>query len=480
MAQSLASTGSSVAGLGDVAKMRAAGFRGHLIVPEDESYDEVRQIWNGMFDKKPALIARCTSAEDVSAAVKLARDQGMVLAVRGGGHNGSGSGTCDGGMLIDLSLMKSVSVNPSTRRAWVGGGATWGDFDRAAQAHGLATPGGVVSATGVGGLTLSGGIGWLRGKCGLSLDNVMSVEIVTADGQVRTASERENSDLFWAIRGGGGNFGVVTNFEFKLHPIGPTVMVLMPVYRAVDAAEVMKGWRDFMASAPDEIGGALVEFSTIPEDPAYPKETWNEKVMALVGVWAGPAEEGERALQPLRALATPLLDFSGQMGYCEVQSLYDALFPKGVHRAYFKSLYMDRLEDVAIDEIAPRCANRPSDRSLCSVWYMGAAVGRVPKEATAFGDRSFRWMLSIDAIWDKPEDDALNLSWARGFWSDMQGYSNGRGYLNFAGLPEDGDGMARGTYGPNFSRLAAIKAKYDPTNLFRLNQNIKPGAQPPG
>lgn len=476
MAQPLATTGSSAAGLRDVAKLRATQFRGQLIVPEDESYDEVRQIWNSMFDKKPALIARCTSAKDVSAAVSFARDQGMVLAVRGGGHNGSGSGSCDGGMLIDLSLMKSVSVDPSTRRAWVGGGATWGDFDRAAQAHGLATPGGVVSATGVGGLTLSGGLGWLRGKCGLSIDNVMSVEIVTADGQVRTASERENTDLFWAIRGGGGNFGVVTTFEFKLHPIGPTVMVLMPVYRAVDAATVMKGWRDFMASAPDEIGGALVEFSTIPEDPAYPKETWNEKVMALAGVWAGPAEEGERALQPLRALATPLLDFSGQMGYCEMQSLYDALFPKGAHRAYFKSLYMDRLEDVAIDEIAPRCANRPSDRSLCSVWYMGAAVGRVPKEATAFGDRSFRWMLSIDAIWDEPENDALNLSWVRGFWSDMQLYSNGRGYLNFAGLPEDGDGMARGTYGSNYPRLAAIKAKYDSTNLFRLNQNIKPGA----
>jgi FAD/FMN-containing dehydrogenase len=474
MAQPLALTGSSTAGLGSVAELRAAEFRGQLIVPQDESYDEVRQIWNGMFDKRPALIARCTSAEDVSAAVGFARHHGMVLAVRGGGHNGSGSGSCDGGVLIDLSLMRSVSVDPSARRARVGGGATWGDFDRAAQAHGLATPGGVVSATGVGGLTLSGGLGWLRGKCGLSLDNVMSVEIVTADGQVRTASERENSDLFWAIRGGGGNFGVVTTFEFELHPIGPTVMVLMPVYRAADAAMVMKRWRDFMASAPDEIGGSLVEFSTIPEDPAYPKETWNEKVMALAGVWAGPAEEGERALQLLRALATPLLDFSGRMSYCEVQSLYDALFPKGALRAYFKSLYMDTLEDAAIEEIAPRAADRPSDRSLVSVWYMGAAVGRVPKEATAFGDRSFRWMLSIDALWAKPEDDAINLSWVRGFWSDMQRYSNGRGYLNFAGLPEDGDGMARGTYGANYRRLAEIKAKYDPSNLFRLNQNIKP------
>lgn len=474
MALGLAASESSPVGLDGVARLRAAHFRGQLIEPNDQNYDEVRQIWNGMFDKKPVLIARCTSPEDVSAAVGLARETGMALAVRGGGHNGSGSGSCDGGVMIDLSLMRSVRVDPTARRAWVGGGATWADFDRAAQAHGLATPGGVVSATGVGGLTLSGGLGWLRGTCGLSLDNVMSVEIVTADGQVRIASERENTDLFWAIRGGGGNFGVVTTFEFKLHPIGPTIMVLMPVYRAADAATVMKRWRDYMASAPDEIGGALVEFSTIPEDPAYPRETWNEKVMALAGVWAGPADEGERALQPLRELATPLLDFSGRMSYCEMQSLYDALFPKGGNRAYFKSLYMDTLPDAAIAEIAPRAADRPSDRSLVSVWYMGAAVGRVPKEATAFGDRSFGWMLSIDAIWPRSEDDATILAWVRGFWSDMQRYSNGRGYLNFAGLPEDGDGMARGTYGPNYPRLAAIKAKYDPTNLFRLNQNIKP------
>jgi FAD/FMN-containing dehydrogenase len=451
-----------------------ARFRGQLIEPRDEGYEEVRQIWNAMFDKKPALIARCACVEDVSVAIGFARENGLSLAVRGGGHNGSGSGSCDDGLLIDLSLMKAVSVDPATKLARVGGGATWADFDRAAQAYGLATPGGVVSATGVGGLTLSGGLGWIRGKHGLSLDNLVSVEIVTADGLVRTASERENSDLFWAARGGGGNFGVVTTFEFKVHPIGPTVMFLATVYRAADAAKVMKSWRDFMATAPDEIGGALVEFSTIPEDPAYPKEAWNEKVMSLVSVWAGPAEEGERAVQPLRELATPLLDFSGQMSYCEVQSLYDPLFPKGTHRAYFKSLYMDTLEDAAIDEIAPRAADRSSDRSLCSVWYMGGAIGRVPREATAFGDRSFRWMLSIDAIWSKPEDDATNLSWARGFWSDMRRWSNGRGYLNFAGLPEDGDALARRTYGPNYQRLAQIKAKYDPTNLFRLNQNIVP------
>ena len=451
-----------------------SGFAGELILPGDVSYDPVRQIWNAMFDKRPALIARCRNTGDVRAAVNHARTYAMELAVRGGGHNSGGSGSSEGGLLIDLSLMNGVTVDPATRRALVGGGATWADFDGAAQEHGLATPGGVVSATGVGGLTLSGGIGWLRGKYGLSLDNVLSAEIVTADGTVRTASPKENPDLFWALRGGGGNFGVVTQFEFAVHPVGPEVMLMLPVYRAEDAASVMKAWRDTMATAPDEIGGSLVEFSTIPEDPAYPRETWNAKVMALAGVWAGTAEEGERAVEPLRHLATPLLDFSGRMKYCEVQKLYDGLFPKGGNRAYFKSMYIEELSDQAIDEIAPRAADRPSPASLCSVWFMGGAVGRVDSGSTAFGDRSFRWMLSIDALWRNPSDDSANLAWARRFWSDMERFSNGRAYLNFAGLPEDGDSLRRNTFGPNNPRLSQIKAKYDPTNLFHLNQNIVP------
>ncbi|HVO03625.1 MAG TPA: FAD-binding oxidoreductase [Candidatus Cybelea sp.] len=453
-----------------------AGFAGELILPGDPSYDSVRQLWNAIFDKRPALIARCRNARDVSAAVTHAKRHAMEVAVRGGGHNAGGSGSSDGGLVIDLSLMNGVTVDPAARRALVGGGATWAEFDGAAQEHGLATPGGVVSATGVGGLTLSGGIGWLRGSYGLSLDNVLAVEIVTADGAVHNANPRDGADLFWAIRGGGGNFGVVTQFEFAVHPVGPEVMLMLPIYRAEDAAPVMKAWRDFMATAPDEIGGSLVEFSTIPEDPAYPREAWNMKVMALAGVWAGPTDEGERAIAPLRRLATPLLDFSGRMRYCEVQKLYDGLFPKGGNRAYFKSMYLDRLDDAAIDEIAPRAADRPSPSSLCSVWFMGGAVGRVDAGATAFGDRSFRWMLSIDALWQKAEDDATNLGWTRGLWNDMQRFSNGRAYLNFAGLPEDGDSLRRSTYGANYARLAEIKARYDPTNLFRLNQNIVPKA----
>jgi FAD binding domain len=392
-----------------------ANFQGELLQPGDEGYDGARLIWNGMFDRKPAVIARCSAAADVIHAVNFARDNRLLTAVRCGGHNSSGSGSCDGGIMIDLSRMNAVRVDPIARRAWVQGGATWGDFDREAQVHGLATPGGVVSATGVGGLTLAGGLGWLRGKYGVSLDNVLSVEIVTADGQLRTASASDNGDLYWAVRGGGGNFGVITSFEFQLHPVGPEVMFLGAIYRAEDAARVMKGWRNFMETAPDEIGGTLVEFSTIPADPEYPRETWGARVMALVGVWAGPANEGEPAVQPLRELAAPLLDFSGRIPYCSVQRLYDGLFPKGVHRVYFKSVYLNGLDDRMIEEIAPRAADRPSDLTLCSVWYLGGAVGRVPGNATAFGDRNMKYMLSIDSMWKSPADDEQNLAWSRRF-----------------------------------------------------------------
>jgi FAD/FMN-containing dehydrogenase len=264
-------------------------LRGALVRPDDAGYDAARLIWNGMFDKKPAVIAQCDGTADVIAAVDFARETGLPTAVRSGGHNSGGSGSCDGGILIDLSGMNAVHVDPKTRLARVQGGATWGDFDREAQLHGLATPGGVVSATGVGGLTLAGGLGWLRGKYGLSLDNLVSVDIVTADGVLRGASEGENAELFWGVRGGGGNFGVVTSFEFRVHPIGPTVMLLAPIYRAEDAPAVMRGWRDFMASAPDEIRGSLVEFSTIAADPEYPEAAWGAKVITVAGVWAGPA-----------------------------------------------------------------------------------------------------------------------------------------------------------------------------------------------
>jgi hypothetical protein len=252
-------------------------------------------------------------------------------------------------------------------------------------------------------------------------------------------------------------------------------MFLGTIYRAEDAAQVIKAWRDFMKTGPDEIGGSLVEFSTIPEDPAYPKETWGERVASLVGVWAGDTTEGERAIEPLRRLATPLLDMSGRMSYCSIQQMYDAMFPKGGHRAYFKSVYLNGLDDTLIDEIAIRSTNRPSELSLCSIWHMGGAVSRVAGDATAFGERGMQYMLSIDSIWKDRRDDECNLSWSRVFWHDMKGRSGGRAYLNFAGLGEEGEDLVRASYGAhNYERLAAIKAKYDPTNIFRLNQNIKP------
>jgi FAD/FMN-containing dehydrogenase len=463
--------------LGAAIQTLRAGFRGTLLQPGDAAYDTARLIWNGMFDKKPAIIASCRGTADVIDAVNFARENRLLTAVRCGGHNSSGSGSCDGGMMIDLSPMNAVVVDSKSRRARVQGGATWADFDREAQIHGLATPGGLVSATGVGGLTLAGGLGWLRGKYGLSVDNVLSVEIVTADGQCRIASPTENPDLYWAVRGGGGNFGVVTSFEFALHPVGPEVMFLGALYRAADAAHVMKRWRDFVEVAPDEMCGTLVELSTIPADPGYPKETWGERVVTVAGVWAGPAEEGARAVQPLRELATPLLDLSGPMPYCSVQRLYDGLFPKGVHRAYFKSVYLNGLTDGMIDEIAPRAADRPSDLTLCSVWHLGGAVSRIPADATAFGDRNMRFMLSIDSIWRKPVEDERNLAWSRKFWNDFKHHSDGRAYLNFAGFGEEGEDLVRHSYGAdNYKRLAALKTKYDPANLFRLNQNIRPEA----
>ena len=433
-----------------------ASLRGDLVLPESDGYDAARLIWNAMFDKKPELIARCSGTADVIAAVNFARDKGLLAAVRCGGHNSAGSGSCDGGILIDLSCMNAVHVDSKSRRARVQGGATWADFDREAQVHGLATPGGVVSATGVAGLSLAGGLGWLRGKYGLSLDNIVSVEVVTADGVPRTANESENTELFWGIRGGGGNFGVVTWFEFEVHPIGPTVMFVAPIYRAADAAKVIKGWRDFMATAPDEIGGMLVEFSTIAHDPEYPEETWGEKVMTLAGVWAGPADEGEAAVQPLRELAEPLLDFSGQMPYCDVQQLFDGLFPKGIHRGYFKSVYLGDLEDGIIDEIAPRAADRPSNLTLCSIWYMGAATSRVAADATAFGARDMGWMLSIDGIWQDAADDETNL--------------RGR---DSTGPRRRGRGVgAHELCAANYDRLVALKTKYDPTNLADDETNL--------
>jgi FAD/FMN-containing dehydrogenase len=447
---------------------------GPLLVPNDAGYDATRAVWNGMIDRCPAMIVRCQGAADAIAAVKFARRHGLAVSVRGGGHNSAGYGVCDGGMMIDLSAMRAVRVDPHARRAWVQGGATWADVDGETTPFGLATPGGLISATGVGGLTLSGGIGWLRGTSGLCIDNVLSADVVTADGRMLHAAPDQNEDLFWAIRGGGGNFGIITMFEFRLQAIAPEMMFCAPAYPEERAGSVLRAWRDFMISAPDRIG-SLAEFSTIPDDPDYPVEARGKRVLTLAAVYDGPADEGERVLAPLRRLGEMVADFSGRMPYRQIQRLYDGLFPKGRDRSCFKSLFVPELSDAVVESFVAGVAERPSQQTLASAWYFGRAVRDVPAQATAFGDRSQPWLLSFDSIWATQEEDAANIAWARGQWRKMRPYSNGRAYLNFlSGHDDDPQVMRDGVGAETYARLACIKRIYDPGNLFRLNQNIPP------
>ena len=450
-----------------------AQLRGDVLDAGHPDYDQARVVWNGMIDRRPALIARCRNAADVAAAVNFSRAHDLSIAIRSGGHNVAGYAVCEAGMMIDMSLMNGVRVSPALDRAFVEGGALWLDVDSATAPFGRATPGGLISATGVAGLTLSGGIGWLRGRHGLACDNLLAADVVTADGRLVRASKTENPDLLWALKGGGGNFGVVVNFEFALHEIPPELMFCAPLYPEERAREIIPLWRDFMAGAPERLSG-LVEFSTIPEDPGYPEETWGRRVMALAHVYDGPAEEGERAVAPLRSFGEPLLDLSGAMPYRTIQTLYDAIFPKGRDRCYWKSTYLKGLDNSVIGEIADHLSRRPSEMTYASIWKFGGAMQRVPAEASAFGDRSAPFMLSLDAIWSSPGDDQVNIDWVRNTWTDMQRHSTGRLYLNFPGLGED-QALVRNALGEStYSRLQAVKRVYDPGNLFRLNQNILP------
>jgi hypothetical protein len=397
-------------------------LRGTLLGPDDPDYEPARGIWNGMIDRRPDLIARCQGVADVIAAVNFAREHGLLVAVRGGGHGVAGFGTSEGGITIDLSPMRAVRVDLAARHAWVQGGATWGDVDCETTAFGLATPGGLISTTGVGGLTLSGGVGWLRGTRGLC---VISADVVTADGRLLRVSAEENPDLYWGIRGGGGNFGIVVSFEFRLQPIEPTLMFCAAVYPETRGAELLAAWRDFMVTAPKQLS-SLAEFSTIPDDPEYPEEARGVRVLALAAVFDGPADEGEAAVVPLRSLGTPLLDFSGKMPYRTIQAMYDPLFPKGRDRSYFRSLYLPKLDDGAINDIMSGLTERPSRMTYSSVWYFNETVRNVSAEATAFGDRSQPWLFSIDAIWSKQEEDDANIAWVRRLWTTMRPHSNGR------------------------------------------------------
>jgi FAD/FMN-containing dehydrogenase len=450
----------------------ASQLHGDGILPGDPDYDEARRVWNGMIDRRPAVVARCRGVADVVDCVRFAADHNMVLAVRGGGHNVAGFGTCDGGLVLDLSAMRGVRVDLGRRTVRAEGGATWADLDRETQVFGLAAPGGIVSTTGIAGLTLGGGQGWLRRTHGMTSDNLISADVVLADGNFVTASETENSDLFWGLRGGGGNFGVVTSFEYRLHPVGPMVAFAGPVYPLEQTIQVMAGFRDFVADAPDEINASATWWS-IPAVAAFPVELHGREVLILGAMYAGLPAEGEARLMPLRQITEPILDLSATLPFTAVQQLFDPLFPPGEQRYYWKSLYLAGLGGEVVKEIESWVERRPSSMSMASVWALGGALGRVDPDATAAGERYAPFALEILANWAAPEETESNVTWAREFFAAMERFGTGKTNLNFPGLGED-PRFVRAAFGRNFGRLTSLKQKYDPTNLFRLNQNIDP------
>jgi len=426
-----------------------AGLRGRLLRPGDE-YDTVRRVWNGMIDKRPALIAQCATTEDVVDVVSFARDQDLLVSVRGGGHNIAGKSVCERGLMIDLSRMNRVSVDPEARTARVAGGAKLGDFDRATQVFGLATTAGVVTTTGVAGLTLGGGMGRLGRKHGLACDNLLSVEVVTAAGRMLRVSADENADLFWALRGGGANLGVVTSFEFRLHPVGPVVYGGAVVYAIKDGREVYRRFHDYCRTAPDELRAEAV----------------------LLTCCIGPLDEAERIVQPLRSFGAPLADQVAPTPYLDIQAAGDQVFPTGL-RYYWKSHFVKDFTADAIDVTLAHFASVPSPRSVVVLEQFGGAVARVAPGATAFGHRDVEYDFFPASIWTDPADSERQIAWARELWEATKPFGTGGVYVNDLG--DEGEDRVRAAYGGNYTRLAAVKAKYDPANFFRLNQNVKPG-----
>ena len=452
----------------------AEHLAGDVITPDHPEYDTARRVWNGMIDKRPAAIARCAGADDVAAAVRFAGAHDLPLAIRGGGHNVAGTAMVDDGLVIDLSAQRAAGLDPSRRTVHVQGGATWADVDAVTAPLGLATPGGVVSETGVAGLALSGGVSHQRRRDGMTVDNLVSAEVVLADGRQVHASADEHPDLYWALRGGGGNFGVVTSFELRLHPLGPEVFAVNVAYPLEDAVRVLALWRDAVADAPDELSTAGLIWS-LPVVDELPEQLRGAPYVGVAGMWAGDPAEGERATRALRELATPLLDMSGPVDYLGFQRSLDPFFPAGPRR-HWKALYLDGFSDGTITATVDWSNRRPSKDTLVIVRHCGGAIARVGAQETAFGDRSSEWMLSIDSTWHDPADDAANVDYTRSFWDAATPYSDGKTYFNFPGLLEEGDAAVRASYGANHTRLARIKAAYDPDNRFHLNPNIRPAA----
>ncbi|MGH2966983.1 MAG: FAD-binding oxidoreductase [Solirubrobacterales bacterium] len=436
-----------------------------------------REVFNAMHNPQPALTVKPSGAVDVVDAVNFARKQGLVMAIRGGGHSLAGLSTVDGGMLLDLSEMRSVYVDPERRLAHVQGGALWGDVDRETQVFGLAAPGGVVSDTGVAGLTLGGGYGWLRRKYGLSIDCLAEAQVVCADGIIRTASEDSNPDLYWAIRGGGGNFGVITSFTFELQPVGPEVAFSATFYPLEEYAEILRHWRSYVEEAPNEVTSVCVSI-TFPANPEMPEAVHDRPCVIVGGVHAGDVAEGMEATKPLRELGTVLFDMSGPTPYVGVQTGFDPLFPRNTMSAYWKSQYLDELSDDAIAEIASNAANRPAPLTLVNTFAMGGAIADVDPEETAFATRSAPYMVSIDGMWTDEVSDEDGIAWVRSAWEGVGKHATGDVYLNFTGLGDD-EAVSAGVdtaFGRNLQRLAEVKAEYDPTNFFRVNHNIEPAS----
>jgi FAD/FMN-containing dehydrogenase len=461
---------------GSRSKARAVGhidgFRGRLIGAEDADYDTARAVWNGAIDRRPALIARCLGPADVVAAVRFARDHDLEIAIRGGGHNVAGTAVCDDGIVIDLSAMRAVRVDPSTRRAWVQGGALWGDVDRETQAHGLATTGGIVSHTGVAGLTLGGGIGWLMRRHGLTVDNLLAVDVVTGDGERLRASDEEHPDLFWALRGGGGNFGVATSFEFRLHPIGPAIFAGPIFWDAAESREVLRLYRDFIRDAPDELG-TTVRFGTAPPLRDVPEHLHWRPVVMVGTCYTGPIADGERLLRPLRAARTPLLDLVGPTAYVDFQSAMDSTVVHG-WEYYWKSTDLPELDDDLIDVIARHAFSCSSPRSYALLFNPTGAVNRVAEGATAYGNRQASHAMTLDGVWRPGEEFGdRDTAWVREFFAALGPFRDGV-YVNFLGGDDEAD-RVREAYGDAvFDRLAEVKTRYDPDNVFHHNQNVRP------
>ncbi|CAN5781961.1 FAD-binding oxidoreductase [soil metagenome] len=445
-------------------------FRGNVLLPADRGYDDVRQIWNAMIDRRPALIARCASAEDVVQAVTFARKHNLLVSIRGGGHNIAGNAVCDDGLMIDLSPMKGIQVDPNVRRATVEPGCTLADFDAAAQVHGLATPLGINSTTGVAGLTLGGGFGWLSRKYGMTIDNLLSADVVTADGSQVRAGESENADLFWGLRGGGGNFGIVTRFEFQLHPVGPDVLSGLIVFPFDQAKSVLTQFARFTETMPDDLNVWMVTRKA-PPLPFLPQAVHGKEIIALAVCYAGDPAEGEKLIEALRGFGTAHGEHIGVQPYTAWQQAFDPLLTPGA-RNYWKSHNFSQLSAGAIDAIIEYAGTLPSPQCEIFVGTIGGQTARVAPDAMAYSSRDANYVMNVHGRWESASEDDRCIAWAREFFATSQPFASGGAYINF--LTQDENDRIAFAYGATYKRLVELKKKYDPTNLFRMNQNIEP------